>query len=334
MSDLPTITERQRNALYRELFPVNAESEKNLLYFKRRPGSSLVTIALRHSALTEPQVRALNEFRLDQYTLCGFYDLRYLRDHWIERDPDLLELPPDTIHIMVGAGDGRVLAYSYLQPPQGAPIDFASTGHGPRMGDQERPWFPCEVESLGPDIFSSLPGLRDVPVAQVAEISILLRNQLEHGPSSLYAIAESILATALIQAAPSNRLLATVAYGGQEARQILYSLGMPGLYAPHAPTVHNRLPPHWTAISNTPGRFWPCVFSTEDCLRGFEHLQALDSILSLSPHELRRGLVDVRRAGRRIVPRAFVPKPGACDILWVTTPGLTNPETEHAIGSD
>src|SRR6476661_3487201 len=103
MSDLPTITERQRNALYPDLFSGAAESEKDLLYFKRRPGSGLVTIALRHSALTEPQARALNEFRLDQYTLCGFYDLSYLQAHRIERDPDLSELPPDTIHIVVGS---------------------------------------------------------------------------------------------------------------------------------------------------------------------------------------------------------------------------------------
>ena len=328
MSDLPTITERQRNALYPELFSGAAESEKDLLYFKRRPGSGLVTIALRHSALTEPHTRALNEFRLDQYTLCGFYDLSYLQAHRIERDPDLSELPPDTIHIVVGSSDGRVLAYSYVQPPQGSPSGAAFTSGGPTMGDTDRPWFPCEVESFGPTIFSSLPALRPIPVAQVAEVSILLRNQLEHGVSSVYAVVESILAMALIQSMESNRLLATVAYGGHEARQIIYDMGMPGLYAPHAPVVYNALPPHWSANANIPGRFWPCVFSTEDFLQGFAHLSALDSVLNLPANELRRELVKFRRAGRRIATQAFVPEPGACDVLWITTPELTEPSQD------
>ena len=320
MPDLATITERQRSALYPNLFSVALERENEPLYCKRRSGSGLVAMALRHSALNDAQVRELNEFRLDQYTLCGFYDLASLQERQIERDPDLLELPPDTIHIVIGTSNGRILAYSYIQPPQGTPSGAASTEHGPRMGDKDRPWFPCEVESFGPDIFSSLPALRDVAIAQIAEVSILLRNQLEHGPSSLYAVAESILAMALIQATPSNRLLATVAYGGQEARQILYDLGIPGLYAPHAPVVYDALPPHWSASANIPGRFWPCVFSTEDFLQDFEHLRVLDSILDLPAHELRRELVKLRRSGRRIATRALVPEPGACDVLWITTP--------------
>ena len=332
MSDLPTITERQRNALYRELVSA-AESEKDLLYCKRRLGSGLVAIALRHSALTEPQTRALNEFRLDQYTLCGFYDLSYLQEHRIECDPDLSELPPDTIHIVVGSSGGRVLAYSYIQPPQGAPADVAFTSGGPTMGDADRSWFPCEVESFGPNIFSSLPALRPIPVAQVAEVSILLRNQLEHGVSSVYAVVESLLAMAFILSMESNHLLATVAYGGYEARQIIYDMGMPGLYAPHAPVVYNALPPHWSASANIPGRFWPCVFSTEDFLQGFEHLRALDSILDLPANELRRELVRFRRSGRRIATQAFIPEPGACDVLWITTPEVTDTESERAVAT-
>jgi hypothetical protein len=327
MPDLATITERQGSALYPNLFSAALERENAPLYFKRRSGSGLVSMALRHSALNAAQVRELNEFRLDQYTLCGFYDLAYLQERQLERDPDLLDLPSDTIHIVIGTSNGRILAYSYMQPPQGTPSGGASTGHGPRMGDKVRPWFPCEVESFGPDIFSSLPALRDVAVAQIAEISILLRNQLEHGPSSLYAVAESVLAMALIQAAPSNRLLATVAYGGQEARQILYDLGIPGLYAPYAPVVYNALPPHWSASANIPGRFWPCVFSTEDFLQGFEHLRVLDSILDLPAHELRRELVKLRRSGRRIATRALVPEPRACNVVWITTPEA--PDASH-----
>lgn len=331
MPDLATITERQKSALYPELFSVAPEREDELLYFKRRSGSGLVVIALRHSALTEPQARALNEFRLDQYTLCGFYDLSYLQAHRIEHDPDLSELPPDTIHIVVGSSDRRVLAYSYIQPPQGAPGGAAFISGGPTMGDTDRPWFPCEVESFGPDIFASLPTLRPIPVAQVAEVSILLRNQLEHGVSSVYAVVESILAMALIQSMESNHLLATVAYGGHEARQIIYDMGMPGLYAPHAPVVYNALPPHWSPSANIPGRFWPCVFSTKDFLQGFEHLRMLDSILELRANELRRELVKFRRSGRRIATRTFVPEPGACDVLWITTPEAPDASQDESL---
>src|SRR5690348_9022071 len=81
MPDLATITDRQRSALYPDLFSVALERENELLYCKQRSGSGLVTLALRHSALNDAQVRDLNEFRLDQYTLCGFYDLSYLQEH-------------------------------------------------------------------------------------------------------------------------------------------------------------------------------------------------------------------------------------------------------------
>ena len=126
MPDLATITEWQRSALYPNLFSVALERENEPLYCKRRSGSGLVAMALRHSATNDAQVRELNEFRLDQYTLCGFYDLADRQERQIERDPDLLELPPDTIHIVIGTSNGRILAYSYIQPPQGTPSGAAS----------------------------------------------------------------------------------------------------------------------------------------------------------------------------------------------------------------
>ena len=101
----------------------------------------------------------------------------------------------------------------------------------------------------------------------------MLRNQLEHGPSSLYAVAESILAMALIQAEPSNHLLATVAYGGQEARQILYDLGMPGLYAPMRRSSTTGFP----ALVGERQHAWPllamCLFDGR-LSADFEHLRS------------------------------------------------------------
>jgi hypothetical protein len=328
---LDAMMERQKRAQYPELLSVASPQEAGPLYDRRRSGSGLIAVARRHSGLTDAQKSALSEFRLDQYTLCGFYDQEYLRDHQITHDPDLDELPPDTIHIVIGSSDGRVLAYSYIQPPNGALSGVASTVGGSTMGDTDRPWFPCEVESFGPTIFSSLPALRPIPVAQVAEVSILLRNQLEHGVSSVYAVVESILAMAFILTMESTNLRATVAYGGHEARQIIYDMGMPGLYAPRAPVVYNALPPHWSASANIPGRFWPCVFSTDDFLEGIEHLRALDSILDLPANELRRDLVKFRRSGRRIAIRALVPEPGASNVLWITTPDLPEEEAEAAV---
>ncbi|HEY7094544.1 MAG TPA: hypothetical protein VH393_15280 [Ktedonobacterales bacterium] len=324
LPDLNAVLKRQKHALYPEVLSVAPGQEAGLLYFKRRVGSGLIATALRHSSLTEPQIRALNEFRLDQYTLCGFYDLQYLRDHRIERDPDLLELPPDTIHIVVGANNGRILAYSYMQPPKGTPAGIAMRANGPRMSDVDRPWFPCEEESFGPDIFPSLPALRDISVARIAEISILLRNQLEHGPASIYAVGESILAMALIQGSLSTNLAATIAYIAHEARKIIYELGMPALYAPFVPVTRNLLPPHWSPDANGPGRFWPTVFLTADVRRGEPHLNNVDAILDLPTSDLRRALIELRRSGNRISPSAAMPEPGTCPIVWTEAPELAN----------
>jgi hypothetical protein len=166
--------------------------------------------------------------------------------------------------------------------------------------------------------------LRDAPVAQVAEISILLRNQLEHGPASIYAVGESILAMALIQESPSTNLTATIAYIAHEARKIIYELGMPALYAPFVPITRNRLPPYWSPDANRPGRFWPTVFLTADVRRGEPHLSNVDAILDLSTSDLRRALIELRRSGNRIPPLAAMPNPGTCPIMWTEAPELAN----------
>src|SRR5262249_1901946 len=149
------------------------------LYFRQRPGSGLITVALKHNSLTKAQLRALGEFRVDQYALSGFYDPKYLLKRRIKQDPDLNTLPPDTIHMIVGTSAGLIHAYSTMQPPKGTPAGVATRTKGPLLGERKRPWFPCEDESLGADIFPSLPVLRDLPVSRIVEISIMMGNQAE-----------------------------------------------------------------------------------------------------------------------------------------------------------
>jgi hypothetical protein len=129
---------------------------------------------------------------------------------------------------------------------------------------------------------------------------------------------------AFIQSMPSANLVATVAYCGHEARQVIYDLGMTAIYAPRAPVLCAQLPAHWSANATVPGRFWPSVFSTLDFQRNVGHLEALDAILDLPASDLRRALTQFRRSGKRIVPQALMPDPSECEVLWIATPELTN----------
>jgi hypothetical protein len=317
VSNIERIRERQTAALYPELLSLPHHHHDQALYARSRPHIGIVAVALRHSDLTSAQMRALDEFRLDQYLLCGFYNEDYVETHHITHDPDLHALPRDTIHLMVGTSEGRFLAYSYIQPPKGA----GETGSHVTMADPQRPWFPCEIESFGP-IFSSLPALRAVPVRRLAEVSILLKNQVAQGTLSRYAVVEDVLALTLLQISTRVDLDATFACCDFEARKVIYDLGMTALYAPYTPVIYNNLRPHWSAGANEPGRVWPAVFSSVDFRRDVAHLDALDHVLNLTPHEVRSELVAWRRQGRRIESRALLPAPGASDVLWVATPEL------------
>jgi hypothetical protein len=312
------IRDRQASARYPELLCLTPRQHDQAIYERRRPYTDIVAVALRHDDLSDAQMRALDEFRLDQYLLCGFYDAAYIDAHQITHDPDLYTLPRDTIHLMVGASDGRFLAYSYLQSPKGGEALTPTV----TLSDPGRPWFPCEIESIGPDVFPSLPGLRHAPVNRLAEVSILLANQVVQGTASRYAVVEDLLALAMLQIAPRVDLIATLAYCDFEARKVIYDVGMTAIYAPEAPMLYNNLRPHWTAAANEPGRFWPSVFSSADFQRGRAHLEALDQLLSQPPRAIRAELVSWRRMGKRIEPHALLPAPGTSALHWMTAPSL------------
>ena len=191
------------------------------------------------------------------------------------------------------------------------------------MSDLDRPWFPCEEESFGPDIFPSLPAVREILVAQIAEISVLLRNYpLRRRPLSLYAVAENIVAMGLIQIDASTNLLATVAYGSRDARRFIHELGMPAIYAPSIAVSRNNLPPHWSSGTNIPDRFWPTVFLTEDVRQGSQHIRDLESVLELPTDELGPAFVRFCQLSEKIAPQAAMPAQGECDTLWISTPEL------------
>jgi hypothetical protein len=295
---------RRREAVARHLQMFSPEAGEAVVH-RRRPTSGLVVRAFRHDALSPLQIRALAGFRLRQYVLCGFYDPAVVAARDLEVDPEVKRLPGGTLHILAGDAEGRLLAYSYLCPAGGEGEALLETA--------ERPLFPCEYESFGRQVFTSLPGLRRTPIGRIAELSLVLRNQAVPSALATTAVAEVVLATTRIQT--SFSLDALVGCMNARARRFLACLGLPVLYAPLAPVVHDRLQCTWAATANAPGNYWPFVVATADLVRGQGHLHQLEQVLASRVPELRAGLAALRRRSG-IAATALAPDPHASPTLW------------------
>ena len=57
---------------------------------------------IQHDNLTEEQIEAIGEYRLEQYILAGLYDEQRTTELGLTVDPNLLSLPGSTIHVLVG----------------------------------------------------------------------------------------------------------------------------------------------------------------------------------------------------------------------------------------
>lgn len=309
-----------------------ARTRDAILFHDVRSGSGLTSVAVLHGALSPEQRRALGEFRLNQYLLWHWYDSETVLANGIRTDPALDRLPPDTVHLLVGTMNGRLLAYFSMQPaasgeewvPQRhrmtGPLAIAGKVSIPCIGDSRRPWFPCEFESFGPTVFSSLPALRTIPVTNVRELPCLLRNKVVQSPLSALAVLEAIYVMSRVQVNSWLAIRATIGIMDVEARQVTAYLGIPTIYAPYAQVVRNELAHYWAEGMNEEGKFWPFVIATDDLLAHPGHFKRIERMLAEPVEQARRAMVQLRRHARLIEPRAFVPAPNTSPLLWTSDP--------------
>jgi hypothetical protein len=335
---LAAIQERQRDARYPMLLAI-APHRYGVVYHRVREGTGLVSVAIRHDALTPDQHAALGEFRLHQYLLWRWYDSAVISKLGARADPAFDTLPAATIHMLVGTSEGRILAYFAMQPavdhcrPAGAlnTVGRATSKQHCHLSDCPRPLFPAEFESFGPDVFASLPALSPVPVDCIRELTCLLRNFAVPSPLTVVAVVEAVFTAWNVVTHPAQGIEAVLGCMDVEARRVLADLQVPLLYAANAPVIHNQLAFYWLPEMNEPGKFWPFVLATQD-LRARSALHArINEVLSSTSHKMRRELLLLRKQTIVSRPPVLLPEPGSCPVLWTADPlhPAAEPEHEH-----
>ncbi len=319
----------QRQARYPDLFMTPADAP---LLRHVRAGTGLASMAIRHGSLTARQRAALGVFRLQQFALCGWYDLAEVRKQRLLVDPMLAQCPEKTIHIIVGAqSDYRVLAYFCLQAAPSVPNDGALNGsapaHAPRIGDRDRPLFPTEYDQSGPDMLASLPALAALPIDRVYELTCLLSNRALTNPLSFAALIEGFYSMSCLARDPQMHIDAIIGHVDKGARQVVRRLGVPVLYAPLVPPIHSPQDVLWTKYVLEHGRFWPFVIATDDLHRHDDWFARLDQALEADDAHLKRALVDLLGHPEPTLPQAFVPSASdaASPYFWTDDPLFGSP---------
>jgi hypothetical protein len=314
----------------------NASGGEPPRVWRTRRGAGLTTVALRHGALTPHQRAALGEFRLQQFALCGWYDLEVIAEQELQRDPTLDHCPDASIHILVGtAAEHHILAYFCLHAAPGGPW---RPGHAPRMDDRGRPLFPTEFDQCGPEVFASLPQLAAVPIDRVLELACLLSNRVAPSPLSVAALAEGFYTVSCLVRERDAGIEALIGHVDRDARRMVARLGIPVLYAPLAPPAPIEQDAVWTQDVLEPGRFWPFAIATADLHRHAGWFARLDAALDAPAADLRRTLVGLLGHPAPTAPRAFVLSPAgqAGPYFWTGNPLYTAEPTmaiSHAVGN-
>lgn len=312
--------EQQRQARYPDLFPASAAQQA---YHHLRSQSGLVTVALRHGTLTARQGAALGIFRLQQFALCGWYDLAAIMNRGLLSDPTLAQCPDATIHILVGTqSDCRVLAYFCLQASPQLPHDDCNCGRGrsrpARMADRDRPLFPTEYDQCGPEVFASLPSLAALSMTRVVELACLLSNRAISSPLSFAALIEGFYTVSILVRDHRLGIDAMIGHVDVDARHLVKRLGVPVLYAPLVPPIPNRQDELWSKDVLEPGRFWPFVIATADLRRHARWFARMDEALDADETHLKRSLVNLLRHPVPTPPRAFLPPRPSPDVATDT----------------
>jgi ubiquinone/menaquinone biosynthesis C-methylase UbiE len=311
---LATIRAHQAQARYPALLQL-WNQEEGVLYRKEHSNVGLITIAVEQEALDEQALRALGEFRLHQYLLCGWYDAARVLADQATMDPQLARIPPSSVHLLTGTPEGQFLAYCTLQAAAQEERDESLTPTREQyLHEFPRALFPAERELFGPVLFATLPALRTIPLSAIGDLTCLLQNQALHSPLRTIALVEAILSIIHLLTRPSSRWSAVLGNMDQEARSLLASLGVPVLYAPQAQVMVDSLPykHYWAAEeigSLAQGKYWPFVIAVDD-LRAQQHFEQAHQAFAGDPHNIRRSLVAWRRQQTPVAPVAFVPPIG------------------------
>jgi hypothetical protein len=341
MAERDALEARERDALYPALLVSPRAGDAAVFYRRERAESRLITVALAHGLLSPEQHAAIGAFRLRQYALCGLYDVRRAARDTSEMDPSMDSLAPEALHVCCGTPDGRLLGYMCMEtakyctsvPTPGWSPPAAKHGgswHGALsdnsyvFGANPRPLFATELELFGPGVFASLPYLRDIAVTRARELSRMLRNQVVVSPLSVAATVEIVHTMYRLATEPALAIRATLGCLGRDGRALLEQLGVPVLYAPDAPVLAQQVAwaratrgsSYWSDSANAQGQFWPFVVASEDLRRNTQHFARLEKLLTLKIADLRRALVNFRRAGRMIVPETLLPGLASSAIRW------------------
>jgi hypothetical protein len=281
------------------------------LWRRRRSGLGLVTTIIEHQALTSLQRQRIAEFRLRQFVLWDWYDARRVAAEACERDPIVDGLPPQALHICVGTAEGRLLAYTCLQPAGDATHFVAAADVRTTVVTPARPLFPTERELFGPEVFSTLPALRAIPLARMREWACTVRNKL-HGArvGAVAAMYESFCVPLLYALDATHGIEVILGNNNDAARKIYAQLGAAVLYAPATPARAPEQDGYWTSAVNEQGAFWPGVLALADLRAHDQYLRLLDAALDVeesalpsalrgawaaispAPHALTEGLTD------------------------------------------
>jgi hypothetical protein len=264
-----------------------------------------------HEELTPEQLYAIGEYRLDQYILAGLYDDDRASELGLRSDPNLVDLPGSTVHLLVGDAGHHLLCYASFEPAHiSATIDMANTTAGDsnrssrtisssfHMRDAHRPLFSVEY-AFGPQVYSSHPEIAPLPTGAVREMMRMIRNQAIRAPLTSIATVEVIVAASHLLRDPRNHIETLIGCASPQLRQLGDRLSLPVAYAPDAV---DRLREHsastaaaiWTSKALEPGRFWPLAMSLSDIRASGEFLDQLDT--ALDSHDLKHVVAALKAA--------------------------------------
>lgn len=312
---LAALQDKQANARYPALLRLG-ERDQGVLFRQEHPKAGLITVAVEQAALPGPLLRALGEFRLQQFLLCGWYEAARALADQAQTDPQLTRVPASSVHLLTGTPEGQILAYCLLQAAA------QEEGERPRAAETRqylhefpRALFPAERELFGPVLFASLPALRTIPLEHLGDFTCLLQNQALHSPLRTIAVINAILSMIHLLSRPSSRWQAILGNMNQEARALLAQLGVPVLYAPEAQVVVHSLPYHhyWAEEEIGPlaqGKYWPFVVAVDDLRAHQEHFEELHQAFAGELGDIRRAVVVRRRKQTPVAPLALVPAAG------------------------
>lgn len=295
------VRERARSAVYPELFEEGLLPSSAILHRTDRSANGLRTVLLCHGSLDEAQRDALARFRLDQFLLCEWYDAGRIRACHAEGDPAFDALANESIHICVGNEDGTLLAYACLLPA----MRRTTCGPSPLLGASARPLLPTEAELFGTLVFQTLPALALIPVSEAVEVACIIRNQVSRSLLSSAAVVELSLAITRALTAPEPRVQVALGQADAQARNLLWQLGYPLIYAPCVSVMPLRHEFYWHDDLNAQGRFWPFAVATEDLQASAHGHQRIERVMELPSREIRRELTRYLRDQTHHAPTAL-----------------------------